>query len=1362
MPADGTPVVIRIEVMDGNSGTVVASLEKAFQNLGRAGSSAGQQIAQGMAAGNAGINQAAKQAMAQMREGAYNLWPKGNLNAPGGINPQQVPPPLTHWQRARLDEARAADKAARSEEALNAAMLEQADIYSGLTAAAERLTAVRARAGGDWRSYAGLGVPGGYKGNTSVNTAAQDEARAADKAARSEEALNAAMLEQADIYSGLTAAAERLTAVRARAGGDWRSYAGLGVPGGYKGNTSVNTAAQDAEAAAIAEQAASTERHAKAMAAYEAAAKKAADGGAALAAAFDAATAEGLSFEAAMEKAVAVTQEVGTSTRGAARATMGMRTSFAETEVIASAMGGSMRGMEYGLARMVASTRVLGPLMEAAFAPTLIFAGVAMLWQLGESIHGAYQKYVELDVAVNKYAEDAQKAAQQKLFDTASLETANFLLQQANAQIEQMQQLRQESQTLQMGDTATQIAGAMGGGYGPLDQYGVTTKRFTPEDDKRLAAAYVARDKARQAQAQKEHQLAVDALRTQATINETGLRGSALIVQRRRDAVAAAKQEYEWTQRQEQMLAKIANDTRKMQIANGVDPSKLLPLYSPDKNAGKAQFDAAVAQASAAAKQSESQLQREIFQRIDAIREQAAEAGLHGPKLYAQQEAYQIKKTEQAGISASAVRQSLNKITHEKVMAYYREEAQALTDLQMQAEMVGAGGVSRLQIQEQMDINRVNGDTNLDADTKQKERVAIHERTQAQILQSERDFAEQVRQIQNQAASEQLTGYARMEADAQQQKQEQQKQFDQTWKHANLSEPGVSQAHANSLAALRAGNSAIDAGLNQRVREMVKQQQDQAAQTQAQAQAQILSAEGNLTGALEVQYEARTSRFKEQLDEQLKAAGTNDQLIAAAHEEYNAKMMAADESYAARQMELQRRLRDRMAGQLSEFFRNPLRSVQEFGAHEAGMAAASILQGAENHLGIHPEATMQNFWNRISFGQSPHHPLNMAAQAMGQTHAQTLIRTFTGAGKGSMTLRSATIYVESATFPGSAGGSRISGSSGGSAISGPGGASLTPAVLSGAAGSSIGSGAVSGLSIASDAAGTAKNLSQLIHPAAAASLQTTSMEPTALLDSAGNVAQMKGMPSFLQSSKFSGTLAAGSAGLGLFAAHKQGGLGGTFNGAMSGAKLGAMLGGPAGAAVGAIAGAAIGFFGGGEQARVWWIKQGRPRLNNDLDGFNQGTMDYLSAYMDIEALRTEAKHTLNAMGFAGKHYLESTVDPALSQAEQKLTREQKAGRSAYAMSTAQFDVGSDSVPRDGYAFIHQRERIIPSDQNERITRALEGGGPSVPTEGSGGDMHFHLHTLDTSTAEDWLMSRGSAIRASLNADYASYGGMSDV
>ena len=241
----------------------------------------------------------------------------------------------------------------------------------------------------------------------------------------------------------------------------------------------------------------------------------------------------------------------------------------------------------------------------------------------------------------------------------------------------------------------------------------------------------------------------------------------------------------------------------------------------------------------------------------------------------------------------------------------------------------------------------------------------------------------------------------------------------------------------------------------------------------------------------------------------------------------------------------------------------------------------------------------------------------------------------------------------------------------------------------------------------------------------------------------------------------SNTLGAAGAGLGLFSAYKQGGVGGMLSGTLSGAQLGMEVGGPIGAAIGAVGGAVLGLVGGGEQARVWWLKNGRTRLSNDMDSFEHGGMDYLSAYMDIEQLKTEAHQTLSKMGMVGSRYYHDNVTREIGQAEAKLTREQKSGRTAGTFSTAQFAAGADYVPRDGMAYIHEGERITPSDQNERITRAMEGMS-SMPTMApSSSDVNLHFHSMDAKGARDLLMQHRGVVRSALTGSYGDYGGEGD-
>jgi len=126
----------------------------------------------------------------------------------------------------------------------------------------------------------------------------------------------------------------------------------------------------------------------------------------------------------------------------------------------------------------------------------------------------------------------------------------------------------------------------------------------------------------------------------------------------------------------------------------------------------------------------------------------------------------------------------------------------------------------------------------------------------------------------------------------------------------------------------------------------------------------------------------------------------------------------------------------------------------------------------------------------------------------------------------------------------------------------------------------------------------------------------------------------------------------------------------------------------------------------------------------------------------------------------------------------KLTAEQKAGRSQYTSSVAQYAFGTDSVPGTGYALLHDKERVMPSDQNERITRAVESGASlsavhasyqramqsSDARRGSGGGdrtMNMNIHAIDAKGVSQFLDKYKHQIRSAVNDSYAenSGGGM---
>jgi hypothetical protein len=285
-----------------------------------------------------------------------------------------------------------------------------------------------------------------------------------------------------------------------------------------------------------------------------------------------------------------------------------------------------------------------------------------------------------------------------------------------------------------------------------------------------------------------------------------------------------------------------------------------------------------------------------------------------------------------------------------------------------------------------------------------------------------------------------------------------------------------------------------------------------------------------------------------------------------------------------------------------------------------------------------------------------------------------------------------------------------------------------------------------------------------------------------------------------------GANAMGAAGgaMGLFSAYQSnGGIGGALSGAMSGMQLGMSVGGPIGAGIGLIGGAILGAigFGGREKARVYDLKQVRPRIANDMDSYHTGSMDYLSAYSDMQALDFEARKTLDAMGGSGRGYYWDTINKEIKQAEGKLSAEHKAGRSQFTQTAAQYDQGGwtggfgsmATGPDSGWIHAKSREFVVheqPAAEHAGALEAIRAGasnrdmaryygaspesiasgyratmmGTGTRPQGGGGDrtMNMNVHAIDAKGVAQFLDKYKHHIRAAVNSSYAENSGGSDA
>lgn len=1001
---------------------------------------------------------------------------------------------------------------------------------------------------------------------------------------------------------------------------------------------------------------------------------------------------------------------------------------------------GTLFGDTRAAAEFLASIKGVGAAMEVAFPVFGIAALAGVLVDAGRKAHELYEKFFSLTQEAQDYNAEIQKAKEADFGNTRSIEETIARIREATEEVEKYKQAQVDT------GEKMKALNLMPGGWLLTSFIGKQLQHAQLEAQRQV-------DKLNEEKFPEQHH--------QAILDQIKLSYAPAPGESRATQVA---------RRRNEQIAENAENQKYLAAMSGVKGN------NPVTDAGLAHERVQDAIARRDAEVELFDLQKENAAELRRIREEALESTLRGEDLYRQKETFAIdemtRKLQEQGDTRQQIDEAIAK-TREKFdaeeMKRLEQQAQEIQKMGRGAMGSGLTGIAKLQFEGQSKIQGIRGDTTHSDAWKAMAMAAANTETNAAILTSEQSFTDKVDQLAASSADHQVQGFARIRAEGQREIEALRKDYEKLY-GSDTSNPAY-QAH---LGDLNRGIGAIRGSTQDQQAELVRRNSAETEEIEDQARSRFLSAEKNKTAAIEAEYQQRLAKLKEEL------ASEN-----ISYDDYTKRVEAAGMDMQAELVEQAQQARQKIASELSGLIgAHPLEGLQRMGEKAASQAGGAVLARLAGHYGARvPGAQGGSVWDRIA--GVPHSTIDQHAELPGMHGA--------GAGAGIFSIGSATIHVGAASIVGGGGG----GSRGGYG----GGMSLSPAVYGGG-GSSIGAGysdigvspsfagagAGGGVSFAggtpvgaapAQGAGFAGIASNVVSGASTANslismmkkpagLQT-SQPPGFKINDDGSVSTLAGG----KDSAMSHTLGVAGAGLGLFSAYKTGGMGGMMGGAMSGAQMGLELGGPMGAAVGAIAGAALGFFGGGEQARVWWLKQGRPRLSNDMDAFQQGGMDYLSAYMDIEQLKTEAHQTLSKMGFVGSRYYHDTVTGEITQAENKLSREQRAGRSASTFSAAQFASGTDSVPRDGAAWIHAKERIIPSDQNERITRSLEGAhalyrSALQPSSASRTSMapdtrpHLHIHAIDAKSFVDMLSDNSDGVRDAYNASFARYGGMAGV
>src|SRR5579884_1056214 len=971
--------------------------------------------------------------------------------------------------------------------------------------------------------------------------------------------------------------------------------------------------------------------------------------------------------------------------------------------------------------KAIASSQMMMAGINAIGKGLLALGAIDIGIRIAEGLKHVWDEYLSLTSAAQKYNEEVQKSRQEDFSNTRSLEDTRLRI---DAATKSMNALNAAAKEFASGDTFWGRVSA----FMMNPQAAIVNQVAAHQMSKQAVQSQAERDKLAVRQIEQQHQQNLLQIEKNHAL-DAELRGHAKITAEMEKQRALNSENRDYNTRMSKTLGN--------------------PV-SADSGASEEQLKNEIAARKAQAETFN--LAREQAHELMRLHQEAIQAELHGEALYKAQEAAAIEELKYKDIDSVAARNDVHQKFHAEEMKRLEEERAEVEKRAREVQATGLSGIAKIQFEGQSRDQDILTDVRrgkyLSLEDAQRDRVSNQQATNNEIAQTQDEFRRKVDQIVDESAQHQISGFARIRAEEKRQLDALLDDFKKTYGQMNPDSAEYKQGQIQ----LYRGEQAIHGGAYQQQVDLARKNEEETEQIEAQARAKSLAADKQQTAAIEAEYEERLRKYQEQLQQQ-----------EISEQDFNRRVMAAQRERDAQMVEESRRAREKMAGEFASFFRNPTEALKNIGEKMAGEAAAAMVQRIQGRLqgrtSTAPGAGFGGIFDRIAgvhlpgMPEYPQHGTGIGNAARGMmTVAQAQIYitgTASIIGGGTASYGGATIASAGTSSIGSIGATEPCASS----------PSITGGLTLGAGGTivpqgaGIGPGGTGGIG----AAGILGNVQQGVQVA---------KSTRDLLGSFKN-----GNGGFGQSMLGGGGVrsnAAGAAGglLGLYSAFQgNGGFGGAASGALSGMQFGMSVAGPIGAAVGAVGGAILGAigFGGRERARVYWLKQGRPRMNNDLDSFQQGSMDYLTAYMDIEQLETEAKHTTNKMGAAAESYYQDTIKKEIATAEQKLTREQKAGRSEFGFSAAMFDIGTDYVPRTGLAVIHEGERIVPSDQNERITRAIESGSGVMPADtGSGGDTHLHVHAIDTKSAVQFLMSNKQAVRAALNASFAEYGGMANV
>lgn len=720
-----------------------------------------------------------------------------------------------------------------------------------------------------------------------------------------------------------------------------------------------------------------------------------------------------------------------------------------------------------------------------------------------------------------------------------------------------------------------------------------------------------------------------------------------------------------------------------------------------------------------------------------------------------------------------------------------------------QAAHIGFGSIENTHQNTLSDIDKKEAD-GFDPGAAAKLRKAADTTANNEILAAQRQFEEEMQQIGTRADDAQQVGYARIaEADHNsiaKVEADWQVLADKVGKDSDAAADAWGKA-LMTMEDIHDNTSREMEQLHTKTMEQITKEEEQTARLSApewqQAQMKIVDAFQDRSREVEEIERQQDATLDALVKQNYMSAVTAEHAKAMLHQDTNAQIVAAYQLMNAQMQQADEETRNKLASGLQSMFSNPMQFFEkramdtafELMANEmlstfkSSGAAGGMLQYL---FGMGPE--MSTDTNPLTAMKSA---LGMGGHAgMGSTNPSmiTFQQGSTTLMSGSQALLTAATTLQSAasTLSMSGGMSGFGSGAGSFGMFGSTAAGSSSDSSAGLAGMLETSGdPLEGSLLADGSFSSLSAMPELTHDPLSGTLNSDgSFTSSAASGTPGPLGAAMGMAG--------GALMAGAS---MEAAYKDsnpvaGMLGGAMGGMEAGAALGSIVpglgtvvGGAIGAVVGGIGGLLAGLFGdkGRGQAEGLDTNTIQPALTKDMEDYDAGRSGYNTISGDLANMLISAQNSTSQWGSGARNYFNSNILPEIQAVQASLQKQEIGGRGSLTLSAAQYHTGGfiddfgDFGTNSNEGFIHaMRDEFVvkpaAAAAHAPILQAMNAGAnfgysnavqPRMPaSSGSGATVNLTVQALDSKSVASWAQGGGGrALVAAINQAQRQYSGV---